>query len=326
MGCGTRSDNTSSAEKTNGDDFQTVSISHALGTAEITTRPERIVTLGQGSAETVIALGKTPVATEKYEWGADESGYLPWVKQAVEEQGGNLPELITGGEEIRAEEIAAFEPDLILAPWSGITQQQYDQISAIAPTVAYPEKPWTINWEDQISTIATALGEKDKATDIINGIESNFAKIRSDHPDFQNYNFAYIYNSGQPENLGVFLPDEQRSKFVQKLGFQVAPFVEEMKKHEVEGTDSARFSAEEAFRLNDVDIIFTFYIDENNRQEMHDNPIYGAVKPIKKGAEVAPTDRSLVTASSMLNPLTVPWALERFLPMIEPAVQAASKG
>ncbi len=47
------------------------------GTAEIDAQPERVVTLGMGSAETAIALGVTPVGMEEYPWGSDETGYLP---------------------------------------------------------------------------------------------------------------------------------------------------------------------------------------------------------------------------------------------------------
>ncbi|GFM99904.1 hypothetical protein Sfulv_47150 [Streptomyces fulvorobeus] len=40
-----------------------VSVKSALGTAKIDAKPERVVTLGQGSAETAIALGTTPWAS-----------------------------------------------------------------------------------------------------------------------------------------------------------------------------------------------------------------------------------------------------------------------
>lgn len=306
-------------------DFETVTIDHALGEAEITEQPERVVTLGQGSTETAVALGVTPVGTESYDWGADDSGQLPWVREAIEDDGyegdPDLPELITGGEDVDPEEIAALDPDLVLALWSGITQQQYDQISDIAPTVAYPEQPWTIEWQDQITTIATALGQEDRGPELIEDIEDRFATVREDHPEFAEHDFAFIYNNGGPDqNLGVFLPDEQRAAVVRDLGFQVAPFVEEMREHEVEGTDSAQFSMEEASRLSDVDLIFTFYADEANREDMHDDRVYGSIDAIEQGAEVAPTDNSFVTASSMINPLTVPWSLERYLPMIQDAL------
>ncbi|MGJ0182104.1 iron-siderophore ABC transporter substrate-binding protein [Corynebacterium glyciniphilum] len=320
VACSSSSDTT--AQDNQDDDFTPTTITHALGEAEITSKPERVVTLGQGSAETAIALGVTPVGTESYEWGADDSGQLPWVREAVEEEGGELPELITGGEEVSAEEIAALDPDLVLAPWSGLTQDQYDQISEVAPTVAYPEHPWTVDWEDQITTIATALGEPDRAEDLINGIEDDFAAVRDEHPDFADHDFAFIYNQGPAQNMGVFLPTEQRAAMVANLGLQTAPVVEEMKDDEVVGTDSAQFSLEDADRLNDVDLIFTFYSDDANRREMHDNPVYGNVTAIRDGAEVAPTDQSFVTASSMINPLTVPWTLERYVPMIQEALSS----
>lgn len=303
-------------------DFQPVTIEHALGSAEITSRPERIVTLGQGSTETVIALGVIPVGVEEYAWGADDSGHLPWVREAVEKTGQELPALVKGADTLSAEEIASLEPDLVLAPWSGITQEQYDQLSAVAPTVAYPEKAWTIEWHEQIATIATALGQSERTEELIDEIKGRFAQAQADHPDFAQYDFAFIYNQGPSDNLGVFLPGEQRAALVASLGLQVAPFVEEMREHEVEGTDSALFSLEEADRLDDVDLIFTFYSDETNREQMHAHPVYSAIPAIAAGAEVAPTDQSFVTGSSMINPLTVPWAIDRYVPMIEEAIAA----
>ncbi|MEE2044859.1 ABC transporter substrate-binding protein, partial [Nocardiopsis tropica] len=120
-----------------------VSIESALGTAEIPERPERVVTLGQGSAETAIALGVVPVGVESYEWGSDDTGYLPWIHEAVTGSGEELPEQFAGADDIDFEAIIELAPDVILAPWSGVTQEQYDILSDIAPTVAYPELPWS---------------------------------------------------------------------------------------------------------------------------------------------------------------------------------------
>jgi iron complex transport system substrate-binding protein len=93
-----------------------------------------------------------------------------------------------------------------------------------------------------------------------------------------------------------------------------------MKSQEKEGTDSATFSIENADILDDVDVLFTFYSDEANREEMEALPTYGAVTAIRKGAVVAPTDNSFVTGSSMINPLTVPWSIDRYVPMIKDAI------
>ncbi|MCT2590768.1 iron-siderophore ABC transporter substrate-binding protein [Streptomyces sp. N2-109] len=299
-----------------------VSIKSALGTAEITEQPERVVTLGQGSAETAIALGHTPVGVEEYEWGSDKTGYLPWVHEAVKKKGDDLPEQFTGGEELDIEAITELEPDVILAPWSGVTEKQYDILKDIAPTVAYPDKAWSTNWDQQIKIIAKALGQPKDGAKLISKIEKQFAAAAKTRPDYEKYTFSYIYNTG-PGTLGVFRSEEQRSEMVSSLGLKTDPVVDTFK--ETDGTDSALIGLENGNKLNKSDLIFTFYSDEKSRKQIEGQKLYKAIPAIDKGAVVAGRDNPFVTASSMINPLTVPWSIERYLPMIDDAIAKAEK-
>lgn len=312
-GCGSSEPSTESADS----DFETVTIEHALGTAVITAEPERIVTLGQGSAETAIALGTVPVGIEAYEWGSDETGYLPWIHDAITDRGAQLPVQFTGGSEIDIEAVAKLDPDLILAPWSGVTQQQYDALSALAPTVAYAEKAWTTTWEDQIRVIGKAMGKAPESDQEIAKIKAQFADATAAHPEYADVSFSFVYNTG-PGTLGVFFPDEQRVAMVRGLGLQVDPIVNTLP--ETEGTDSALIGLENAHLLKDSDLLFTFYSDDANRAEIEAQPVYRQIPAIARGSVVAPEDQSFVTGSSMINPLTVPWSLERYVPMIDGAV------
>ncbi|MFJ9682658.1 iron-siderophore ABC transporter substrate-binding protein [Streptomyces sp. NPDC101194] len=297
-----------------------VSIKSALGTAEIKKQPERIVTLGQGSTETAIALGHTPVGIESYEWGSDKTGYLPWIHEAVEKKGQKLPTQFKGGEDIDFEAITELAPDVILAPWSGITQKQYDILKDIAPTVAYPDLAWSTDWDQQIEIIAKALGQPDKAKTLISEIEKQLSDAAATRPNYKKYKFSYIYTSG-PGTLGVFKPEEQRVKMVSSLGLTVDPVVNSFK--ETKGTDSALIGLENAEKLKDSQLVFTFYTDDKTRKEIEAQPLYAAIPAVKNGAVVAGKDNSFVTASSIINPLTVPWVIDRYLPMIDKAVEAA---
>ncbi|UCM91427.1 iron-siderophore ABC transporter substrate-binding protein [Streptomyces marincola] len=309
-------DDTSAPAAESGGAFP-VTIESALGEAEITEQPERVVTLGQGSAETAIALGHTPVGIESYEWGSDETGYLPWIHEAVTEAGDELPTQFTGGEEIDFDAILELEPDVILAPWSGITQDQYDILSDIAPTVAYPDLAWSTNWDEQIELIATALGQPERSAELIDGIEQQLADAAATRPDYEGVSFSYIYTSG-PGTLGVFLPEEQRVEMVSGLGLTVDPVVETFE--ETEGTDSALIGLENAEQLAESDLIFTFYTDAETRAEIEEQPLYASIPAIERGAVVASDDNAFVTASSIINPLTVPWVIDRYLPLIDEAV------
>ncbi|MFJ1827737.1 iron-siderophore ABC transporter substrate-binding protein [Streptomyces sp. NPDC088178] len=297
-----------------------VSIKSALGTAEIKKQPERIVTLGQGSAETAIALGHTPVGIESYEWGSDKTGYLPWIHEAVEKKGEKLPTQFKGGEDIDFEAITELAPDVILAPWSGITQKQYDILKDIAPTVAYPDLAWSTDWDQQIEIIAKALGQPDKAKTLISQIEKQLSDAAATRPNYKKYKFSYIYTSG-PGTLGVFKPEEQRVRMVSSLGLTVDPVVNSFK--ETKGTDSALIGLENAEKLKDSQLVFTFYTDDKTRKEIEAQPLYAAIPAVKSGAVVSSKDNSFVTASSIINPLTVPWVIDRYLPLIDKAVKAA---
>lgn len=317
-GCG--SDSGSDADATSGGDGAfPVSIKSSLGTAEITEKPEKVVTLGQGSTETSIALGTIPVGMEEYAWAADKSGYTPWVNEAVKDEGGELPEFVGAGEELDMEKIVELEPDVILAPWSGITQEQYDSLSEIAPTVAYPDQAWSIDWDEQIEIIGQALGQEDDAAKLVTDLEKQLADEARKHPDWKNYTFSYVYTT--PDTLGVFKPTEQRADMVRKLGLKSDPAVDKMK--ETEGTDSAVIGYENADQLNDSDLIFTFYSDPKAKKQAMSNKLYASIPAIKAGAVVSSDDNSFVTASSMINPLTVPYALETYPEMIDAAIAKA---
>ena len=53
------------------------------------------------------------------------------------------------------------------------------------------------------------------------------------------------------------------------------------------------------------------------------NKLYASIPAIKAGAVVSSDDNSFVTASSMINPLTVPYALETYPEMIDAAIAKA---
>lgn len=295
-----------------------VTIEHALGEATIEERPERVVTLGMGSTGTAIALGVTPVGMEEYPWGSDKTGYLPWIHEAVTEAGDELPTQFTGGTELDIEAIVELEPDLILAPWSGLTQQQYDLLKDLAPTVAYPDKPWSTEWDEQITVVGEALGKPDEAAQAIDKINSRLATVAEAHPEFAETTFVYSYTNG-PGTLGVFMPDEQRVTMVRKMGLRLDPVVKTFRPG-AQGADWALIGLENADKISDADLMFTFYTDAATRKQVESQPLYANIPAVERGAVVTGKNQPFVTASSIINPLTVPWTIDRYVPLIEEAI------
>ncbi len=140
-----------------------VTIPHAFGQTTIEAPPTRVVAWGWGSADAAIVLGVIPVAIPFQSYGGDAKGVLPWIAQALEADGVPTPTVLPDSEEPPYEEIAAAKPDVILAPYSGVTKEQYDLLSAIAPTVAYPGEAWATPWRETIRIVGTALGKDAEA-------------------------------------------------------------------------------------------------------------------------------------------------------------------
>ena len=105
-----------------------VTIEHAFGETVVDEAPERVATWGWGSTEAAVALGVYPVAIAEQVWTVGEGNYLPWVEAAYEEAGEELPALLSdpeGGATVPYEEFIEAAPDLILAPYSGLTDLSY---------------------------------------------------------------------------------------------------------------------------------------------------------------------------------------------------------
>ena len=104
----------------------------------------------------------------KATWGDDDGdGVLPVGRGQLAELGAETPVLFDETDGIDFEAVADTEPDVILASYSGLTQEEYDTLSKIAPIVAYPEVAWGTSYEDMIRMNSAALGLADEGDALI---------------------------------------------------------------------------------------------------------------------------------------------------------------
>ncbi|HEV7812622.1 MAG TPA: iron-siderophore ABC transporter substrate-binding protein [Leifsonia sp.] len=293
-----------------------VTIESALGDAVIEDEPQRIVTIGWGSADTAVALGTTPVGVEADAWSGDDDGYQVWTRAAIEERGDELPTTFAAYPELDIDAIVELDPDLILAPQSGLSQDDFDVLSELAPTVAYPDTAWRTSWDTQIEIIGEALGRSDEAAVLIAGLEARMADAAADHPEFAGLSFAYVY-SGEPGTLSVYQPGDPRVDIVSRLGMTPVDAIAELPVSE--GTFTSTIGLERADLLDDVDVLFTWFNDEASAKRTKGQPLYARIPAVERGSYVVNLDRQLGMAMSMITPYSVPWALDEYIPLISDA-------
>jgi iron complex transport system substrate-binding protein len=299
-----------------------VTIESALGDAVIPSEPKSVVTIGWGSADTAIALGTTPVGVEAATWGGDEDEYFPWVRDAIEENGDDLPATFDVYPEIDVEAVLELAPDLILAPQSGISEDEFATLSEIAPVVAYPDTAWRTTWDEQIEIIGTALGKSDEASELITGVEEDIAAAAAEHPEFEGVSFAYVYTA-EPGALALYQEGDPRVDLISGLGLTMDATVAEVPL--TDGSFSSTVGLERADLLDDVDVLFTWFNDEENQKLIEAQPLFAQIPAVKRGSYVPSVDNQLGMASSMITPLSVPWALDKYIPMISDAVEKVAK-
>lgn len=294
-------------------------IQHAFGETTVPEDPQRVVTLGWGATDAAIALGVVPVGIEAQAYGGDEQGVQPWVAEALDELGADTPTVIPSStEEPAYEDIAALKPDLILAPYSGITKAQYELLSELAPTVAYPEAPWTTPWRDTIEIVGTALGKEDKATDVLTKIDERIAAAAAEHPEFDGLTVAAVWDVAG--TFYVYKPEDARVEFLFELGFQNAPAVDELANGD--STFTYTLSYEELDKLAS-DVLVAFADTETDAQKFLAQPYAGTIPAVKTGTVASVTGTQLIAAVSPPTALSLTWGLDEYVAALAEAATAA---
>jgi len=281
-------------------------IEHRYGTTIVPAKPKRIVSLSFIGHDFLLALGETPYALRKW-YGTDPYGVWPWGHEAL----GDARPIVMQGE-IDIERIAALEPGLIAAQWSGITEREYALLSRIAPTIPPRAEygDYGSPWQDMLRRLGTATGKSSDAEAIIARIEGRFAGLRAAHPDWQGAS-ALMAWAGHTK---AYTRADIRGQFLEALGFSVP---------EAPGGPRAlnRFYTE--FPGEDpspMDVDALIWLDTGrNAQKLARMPLRHTMRAYQQGREIY-AGPMLSAALSHSSPLSLNYALDRLVPLLEAAM------
>lgn len=292
-----------------------ISIRHAFGETILKSKPERIATISWGNQDVPLALGIIPVGVSKANYGVtDDSGLLPWTADKYKELGENTPLLFNDTDGLDYEAISDAQPDVILAAYSGITKEEYDLLSDIAPVVAYPKLAWQTFWRDQIIINATGIGMKSEGKKLVSDLEQLLMQKTSKYPQIKAKTAAFFYFN--PADLGkfyIYLPRDPRAAFLTDLGME---FPESLLKLAKESESFAlELSAENADLLADIDIIIA-YGDNTLLKTLQTDSLIGTIPAIKRGSVVLIKDNTPLAASGTPSALSIPATIDTYLSLI----------
>jgi iron complex transport system substrate-binding protein len=316
------SGSSSASEEESAGAFEPIVIEHALGTTTIDAEPERVATVNWANHEVPLALGVVPVGMAAANFGDDDGdGLLPWVSERLEELEAEVPVLFDETDGIDFEAVADTNPDVILAGYSGLTQEDYDTLSEIAPVVAYPEAPWATPWREMIEINAAGMGMADEGEELVASIEQDIADAAAEHPQLEGTSTMFLTHVDTTDlsEVSFYTPFDTRSAFFEDLGLSTPASVTEA------STDPEQFSgtvsAEQVDVFNDVDIIVT-YGDQALVDALNADPLLSQIPAVQNGAIVLLPNTPLGTAANP-TPLAISWVLDDYVTMLAEAADKA---
>ncbi|MBW3091549.1 iron-siderophore ABC transporter substrate-binding protein [Bifidobacterium sp. 82T10] len=313
----TDSTNASASSDAGSDAAFPVTIKHALGETTIDSQPKRVAAVGWGADDALIALGVIPVTMQKNTYGKTVDGFLSWTKQALDDKGvskADMPQLHDESDDIDAEAIASTEPDLILGPYSGITEDQYKTLSKIAPTVPYIKTAWSEPWRDEIKVVAEAIGKKDAGDKLIADLEQTIADESAKYPAIKGKTAAVLYmDASKLSSFSIYNTLDTRAQFLNDLGFDTPDSVKKISENATSFYQDV--SAENADQYADIDVIVT-YGTPDLLAALQKDPLLSKIPAVKRGSVVVINDDTVL--ANALNPtaLSIPATTADYMKML----------
>lgn len=296
-------------------------VTHVYGTTTIPAQPTRVATISWVNPDTVLALGVVPIGMDAVTWGGNAQQRTDWIDARIAELGGQMPTLYAATDGIDTDGIAASTPDLIVAAYSGLTSEQYETLSKIAPTIAYPEHTpaWGTSWQDSLTLTGAALGKEAEAASVIESVEGAIGDFAAQHASLAGTTFLYgTIDPAAADQISLYTDVDNRPRFLEELGMSNAPIVTA---NQNETDFFLTWPPERADEL-ESDILISWFNDDAAVQAVQADPLLSRIPAIQRGTFVAQSDQQQALALSAASALSLPWALTH---VMDPIVHAADQ-
>ncbi len=289
-----------------------ITIEHAFGKTVLDQKPERVATISWGNQDVPLALGVVPVGVSRANFGTvNENGLHSWTQKAFDELGVKDPIVFDDTDGLDFEAIADTNPDVILAAYSGLTQEDYDTLSQIAPVIAYPEKAWQTLWREQVLLDAKGMGMEEEGKQLVSDTEKMIQDKTKEYSQLEGKSAAFIWvDATDTGSFYVYLPKDPRAAYLTDLGLSFPETLNE----QIKDSDDffVSLSSEYADLLNDVDILVT-YGDSSTLDLLQKDALFGKIDAVQKGSVVVLENDGELAGAATPTVLSIQATLDDYL-------------
>ncbi|MFC4949546.1 iron-siderophore ABC transporter substrate-binding protein [Pseudonocardia sp. GCM10023141] len=290
-------------------------VTHKFGTTDVPAAPKRVVSLGYTDQDAILALGVVPVAIREFT-GMQPSATWPWAQDKLQ---GQQPEVLQLTE-LKPEAIAALRPDLIVAISAGLTKDQYDLLSKIAPTISQPAEfvDYGTPWQQATRMTGAALGKSAEADKLVTDLEGRLAAVKSQFPKLVGKTVAGARPSTAGGNYFVWGQQDLRAQFFKAIGMPVPAEFDKLAGDKF----YADISTEQLALLDTADAVVVITSSDAERKAFAGLSGYPALKSVKDNHIITLDDR-MSAALSFGSVLSLPEVLDKLPAQLNASVGAA---
>ena len=292
--CGSSDDDTNSGAA--------VTIDHSLGRTEVEGTPKRVVTIGNQWVETAVALGVKPVGYLIP--GAGPNASAPWIQSGQLE---GAKSLTAGGDLV--EQIAALEPDLILAPDYLMDKAMYEKLSKLAPTIGNISAAQIDPWQDEVTTLGKALHQDDAARNVVADVNGKIDAVAAKYPKLKGKTFLTCMLTTPTQLMVLADPEDGSAQTFVRLGMTMPD------KLVAEAPAGGRLALSPE-RLGDLTSDLLVCGAAPGLQEKFTQlPGYSDLPSVRQGG-ISFVDMATINAINLPTALSVPYVLEKLGPTL----------
>ncbi|PHP52908.1 ABC transporter substrate-binding protein [Actinomyces ruminis] len=304
-----------------------ITIAHTYGSTTIAAEPTRIVAISTVDADVVISLGVVPIGMPAVAAGADGEDAYPWTTAGLEALGAGwdtaaAPTLYGAADAVDVDAVAALEPDLILGVHSGMSEDEYTRLSAVAPTLAYPAdaSAYEATWEAVTITVGGALGRSAAAEALVNTTTDVLTTARTLNPSLSGASYAAVALDASGPSITMFTEVDTRSQVLQQLGLTRAPAAQSVE--EAAGAVAVNYPLSEAAQL-EADLLWAQVDGDDAVEAIEVDPRLAEIPAVANGTALFVTDEVAAMSLAAASPLSLPWCCENHVPDVVAAIEAS---
>ncbi|MCE3550883.1 ABC transporter substrate-binding protein [Pseudonocardia sp. RS11V-5] len=270
-----------------------------------------MVALGYSDTDALLAVGVKPVGIVDWFQVPPANNTWSWEEQAF---GGTVPEVVGVRDEYDLEKVAALRSDLVVAAYSGMSEEQSNPLSQITKVVAQPVgfEPFAAPWQALTTQITKAVGQEARGRELVAGVERKIADARSAHPEWVGQTaVTAAYGGGQ---YFAFTAGDPKTDLLTQLGFTIPAELDAPRQG---GT--AMVSAERVDLL-DVDKLVWVLSTAADEAEVRARPEYAAMPVAQQDRALflltEERQKALAAAFSYNSVLSLPYVVDQLAPQL----------